>query len=1070
MKYRSCLVALAVAVMLWAMLGVVLVIALQGPDRRDDIRFELKADRTGVPPPSPPPDEDAPPPLNPLTQAYVLAQQRGQPLFVVEKPPACEGCDKLDAELKRPEALAELKRWTFLATDAKPADTDGFAFHLHDVEERPRPVLKILTPHGRQVARFVGYLPAAELVVWLKEHHAEAAGSADVAAKLVAAEVPAAEPINDFVAALGDRDPVLREMAARRLAAQPGVAAKPVAEVLAKGTLQARLTALDLLRGWGGPTDGLDPWRPETLTPERLKAVADWAANPPPPKKELTDADREWLREDLDRLTKATAAEAVAVRERLVKFGPAARAAVLQLLPKAETDAARERLLALRYRLAATDALVLRWPGGLDRLAATRVAARHEASNELARLAAAADEPLLLELFADPDPFVRELCLRTLARVSGKSATGALARLLDDPDPNVRAAVLKQLADSPSPQLVAKLGAYIGREKDLDLVVHAVKALRTARGNEAVEQLLALFVHDSWRVRAEAVESVGEILSNRGDSLDAALKMRVRKMIRERLADPDGFVVGRAAGVLKKISDKEDFEPMMKAADKHPELAPAVVAALDYSSNNRAAALPHLSRFCRHPQPAVRAAAVKAVCGQFGKELPAELLPALTDPHELVRVAAADSVFHHLNDTRPGRRRYGLPGEEKEEEPAAVRERMAKLFAPAVPHLDRMLTAGPDGERVAAARAVAALGRDKDAVPVLRAVVQANAALVERAAAALPWLPGDVRLDLARLFVSRKPGPDGVGEVFSELGRANDPQAADHLWQMAAREDVPVASAGRLAAALESHASDDPAAADARKAKLAADAERKADAGPVLQRLAAVVVLGRLDPPRAAAPAEKLAGTPDVGPARRDALTLAMMTGPLADGDRLAVAALADPDEVVRKQGLLHLCFRDTRSSLTLPTTGSWFYLSSSFRPGRSELVPRVPAGLDRGVLRRLLHDADPEVPPAAAYLLCVLGDAAALPPLVRYWREHPDEGGWTDKLALAVASLDDDANVPILEEVYEQLSADAERSGSKPQFRSLYWISRPLTGPNALRLRKRIRADVGMDALGSPE
>jgi HEAT repeat protein len=115
-------------------------------------------------------------------------------------------------------------------------------------------------------------------------------------------------------------------------------------------------------------------------------------------------------------------------------------------LTQATSDAERERLVALRYRLAAAGNLALNWPGGLERLAATNAEIRHQAASELATMATAAEQPLLLELFSDPDPFVREVALRGLKTVGGEEAIASLAGLLNDPEPNVRAAVLKQLA------------------------------------------------------------------------------------------------------------------------------------------------------------------------------------------------------------------------------------------------------------------------------------------------------------------------------------------------------------------------------------------------------------------------------------------------------------------------------------------------------------------------------------------------------------------------------------------------------------------------------------------------
>ena len=128
----------------------------------------------------------------------------------------------------------------------------------------------------------------------------------------------------------------------------------------------------------------------------------------------------------------ADEAESDAIRQRLARLGPALLPEVAARLKAAAADQDRRRLLILRYRLAAPDSLVLRWPGGLERLADADPRQRQQAADELAKLAAEDDQPLLLELFADPDPLVREFSLRGLQHIGGKKANAALVKLLAD--------------------------------------------------------------------------------------------------------------------------------------------------------------------------------------------------------------------------------------------------------------------------------------------------------------------------------------------------------------------------------------------------------------------------------------------------------------------------------------------------------------------------------------------------------------------------------------------------------------------------------------------------------------
>ena len=134
--------------------------------------------------------------------------------------------------------------------------------------------------------------------------------------------------------------------------------------------------------------------------------------------------------------------------------------------------------------------------------------------DELVQLAAPGDEPILLELFNDPDPLVRETVLKGLKTIGEPGDSQPLLALLADPEPNVRAAVLKQLAEHPAPRLVTPLAEYVARETDPDLVVHTVRVLRELSGSSSLKVLIKLLEHDNWSVRADAVEAIGKKLQN----------------------------------------------------------------------------------------------------------------------------------------------------------------------------------------------------------------------------------------------------------------------------------------------------------------------------------------------------------------------------------------------------------------------------------------------------------------------------------------------------------------------------------------------------------------------------
>lgn len=592
--------------------------------------------------------------LSNLAEAQRRAAADRKPVLVRVGADWCPTCRKLAAQIETPEVQRELARWTLVYLDATASVEDAARLNVVAV-----PALRARTPSGRTVASHNGGIEAAALAAWLAKHYDAAADRPD--ASLLESGPPDAEALMRLLKQLDQREAALREAAIRRLAAHPDRAKAPVVKAFAEGNLATRLAAVEVLRQWQAPLADLDPWQPDTFTQERLSALKAWGEKAetaqPAEAAKLTPQQRAEAGEQIDRMLKAADSQAEAIRERLARLGQALLPEVYERLAKAATDRDRERLLALRYRLAAGDSLVLRWPGGLVRLAATDTRQRQRAAEELAGRAIPEDGRLLLELFSDPDPLVREIALRGLQQVGGGRASESLVKLLDDPEPNVRAAVLKQLAEGPSPALAAKVAKYIEGEKDADLVVHAIRVLKEAGGAEAVKALVARLAHPSWQVRAEAAEALGKSRDIERLPLGAGeaagnLQVEVYVALIKLLDDADAFVVSRAVAALQGADMDVAVEPLVKAAEKHPDLAPKIIGILARAQRMKLKALPHLRGFTRHKDPALRAAALEGLVQAAGGAMDDELVAALADPESQVRTAAAAAVFQLMQTHR----------------------------------------------------------------------------------------------------------------------------------------------------------------------------------------------------------------------------------------------------------------------------------------------------------------------------------------------------------------------------------------------------------------------------------
>ena len=1042
-----------------------------------------------------------------LEEAYAQAQRLSQPVVVRAGAVWCGWCRRLDEEIAKPQLRKALAKWTRVYLDVDKAPREARALGIG-----PIPALRLLTPTGKLVASQDGYLSADELVTWLDKHHPDA--NVTPPPELTGNERPDSQAVVRLVDELSQREPVLREAAIRRLVGHPQVAAQPVAKAFAKGDLATRLATLELLREWKAPIENLDPWQPMTITSSRRDALEAWAdrtSRSPATRpaqddaRSLPDARREialLLRTD-------SGIEAQAIRERLARLGRDLLPEVYEQLERAATDRDRERLTALRYRLVAPGKIVLSWPGGIERLASTDPETRQQAAEELTRLATPETEPLLLELFSNPDPLVREISLRTLRTTGGQGITDAMVNLLEDPEPNVRAAVLKQLAEDPPSGIAARIADYIAAEKDPDLLVHAIRVLRASRGQAALESLILLADHDTWQVRAEAAEAIGECLDNPA-GLSREVRANASVALVKLLNDKDGFVASRAVVGLEDVDLGIAVEPLVKATANHPELADQAMKLLLRDTENRAKVVTLLRQFCAHEHPSIRVAAITRLCEIVPHSADKELAAALSDTTSQVRLAAARAFLKVLESYRPGDRRHAVEirresgglvksvfrslSSSRSRRPGVAVARPKKEAASdldwrdrfrsgqgrpdwmnkVVEPLTRMLDAESREERVAAALCLIPLGHEDPALIVLLAVVQAEPNYAGQAAGALPWLPWEQRRQLFDRLLALNSSPEELGHLAQAMANRPDPRAAPLLWDLIAGDDVDQQTVGIVRNALWHlyFAGSAPFVSDLpsrnKPEHAIADLKARAQAGPEWQRVVALALLLTASLEDAADVAQRIYDNPETSTAlRRDAFQIRLLSSKSKQQSaQTALSALADSPPDIRNLALEFLAdggkdFHYLRSrTLPLIFHNAAIHADDTSRMARP-IKPEPPTGLEADILRPLLEENDPKTRAYVGHLLVLLGDRDGLEPLTRYWREQAqDDPSWARLVYRAVSVLNDDQLVPVLTSIFESIDRDG------PEIREFYWTIRIMDGKAAMQLRKRIRAEVGMDRL----
>lgn len=1026
----------------------------------------------------------------------------------------CLWCRRLEKELAQPEVQRVLADWVLVSLDA---DTD--VDEVRRLSVGPIPALRVLNSGGHAVRSHDGYLPAEQLLRWLKGQD-ESVDGALIDPVTEVAEL-SAETLPALVKLLGHRDAGVRETVGRRLAADRSLAAAQVVQAFARGGLAVRLAALEVLGLWKAPIEDFDPWRPQSITPARLNDLEDWAATRAgdgaaiPALEPLTAEETAEVRADIVRLSAADAAEAEAIGARLARFGARAISEVRQSREAAQTDKARERLDWLRFRLLASDALALKWSRGLIRLAATDARSRREAAGELSSAVTSGDEPLLIELLGHPDAFVRELSLKSLHEAGGPRAAGEVLRLLSDPEPNVRAAVLKQMAERPSAEAVPQIADYISRETDADLVVHAVRLLREIKGRAAVKCLTGLLEHQSWQVRAEAAETLGSFVdrhrhSSRSDSQDADIYTAMIDL----LADPDGFVVSRAVSVLANADLIAAVDPLARAALAHPELAHEVLRTLAQGQTKRKRAMVHLHEFTSHADPKLRAAAIASLCELLDEGVEERLPTWLKDDDSEVRLAAAKGLFQMLVRERPDVA-GGAPVDDRLALPLPIDVQAAAEAAPPpaaggntaaadadptdgpqpdrealllkirdwktsrdkrrvlVEALEPMLAGKQVEQQLEAALALAALGRDELAVPELLRLAESERRHRPRIAEALPWLLAADRAKLLKNLVAGRPSEEDLQAIAAQLAAIRTVQAGEDLWALLALPEIDVAQAETLRSSLlqfyfPRHYYDLDQATTAAKGRAVAAAKLRLGSAAHWQRMTAFSLLLPLEAEAIIEPARALLAHRELDAASQlDVFQALLIAEPEEQGTQDAVSQLLDGSAALRDVALAYLTggagdidsLRDGRFQLGSSGHAHIFQFANTGQV----LVPEPPAGLRAEPLLPLVELPNAKVAAQAGYLLALLERREGLARLIDYWRNNASgDMTWIRLVYRAIARLDDGAQLPVLKEIYSKLSVDEHRY----YLGEFYWTLRGMTHPDILAFRRQIRQEVGMEQL----
>jgi len=295
----------------------------------------------------------------------------------------------------------------------------------------------------------------------------------------------------------------------------------------------------------------------------------------------------------------------------------------------------------------------------------------------LARLEIKEEVDLFVDNLADPDPFVRAVCVRGLGQCEPSKVHHLLQMSLNDSDPNVVAQAIAELAKKKDKKAVTQLAKRVETEKDEKLLVALFQGLQRQDNKEAVEATWALLgTEQPANMTAAAAVYLAAVRKDKAVNLLDSLAVAVDPFLRAssaegfalvdnqnvipRLAglfnDDDPIVRAAAFGGLLAV-DKSNRDYYLKKALAGPDRILQVLAVDHIQSEKLSAYLPQLTGMML-TAPAVdvdlRRSLVRAA-GTFLEQSPNDsdatliLNNALMDPEYIVRREAA-TLYDDLID------------------------------------------------------------------------------------------------------------------------------------------------------------------------------------------------------------------------------------------------------------------------------------------------------------------------------------------------------------------------------------------------------------------------------------
>ncbi|WP_253157909.1 thioredoxin family protein [Stieleria tagensis] len=205
-----------------------------------------------------------------LDDAITAAGEADQPIFVIVGAPWCVFCKKMEQEFDQNAVDAIAKHWVLAKIDA-----DDQAADARELRASGLPSLRLLSQDGIIAFSHDGYMDQKSLQQWLGENIDAVKHNVPKLLAMSPTEF-SDEQVDELIGFLATRDVTSRRIIIDRLSKIPQRCAPQTVQLLASERLANQLSALQLLKRWQAPVEGLDPWIPGSIDAKTIAELTQW--------------------------------------------------------------------------------------------------------------------------------------------------------------------------------------------------------------------------------------------------------------------------------------------------------------------------------------------------------------------------------------------------------------------------------------------------------------------------------------------------------------------------------------------------------------------------------------------------------------------------------------------------------------------------------------------------------------------------------------------------------------------------------------------------------------------------